>query len=176
MLEQKRYEHQREHGERAAEDEGRPAAAPRESRKGNKDECSDCDCTAPSEHLRSKPVAAAGEQVELVPIVRERAVELLTGWVVRDRLAHGRQQCERDGTGRDGDCCKRFADAPDVAHVRERPRDQPAAQRDADEERVGRVHERKRGGGDGDRREHAPRRIGDVHEDEREHRGHEQLP
>ena len=121
---------------------------PREHRERHEDERRDRDGAAAREHA-GREVVARSVLDELVAVVPERALQLHRRRLVRDGLARDRQQRERDGGRRHADRAERRGDAPRRARLREKLRDEPARERNAEERRIRRVHERERGGRDG---------------------------
>ena len=95
---------------------------------------------------------------------------------MRDGVAGDREQREPDGRGRDGDAGERGGDPPGAPTLGERGHQQPAPQREAEEERVGRMDERERQRRHPGGEEHAQCRPACVGEDEREDGRDEQLP
>ena len=88
------HEHEREHGEEAAEHERAPAAARGRGRRAAPRRARARRPPRPAEHLRREPVAAVREDVELVPVVLERPGELVPGRV-RPRRSRGRSAAAR---------------------------------------------------------------------------------
>ena len=95
---------------------------------------------------------------------------------VREHVALQRQQRERDGSSRDRDGHEGCGDPSSIRPVDERADGEPARERDAEKRRIGRMHERERESRHHHREQRRPRRLTRVHEDERQQRRDEQLP
>ena len=136
----------------------------------------DRDRPAAAEHLGREPVARLREDVDLARVVRERAPQLAPGRRVRRGRADERDDRERHGRRSARASATRAARERLVVGVREqRSRDEEAAERQAEEDRVGRVDDRKREPAGRDRAEPGEPRREQVGEDEREHGRDEQL-
>ena len=176
VREQRRPEHQHEHGEEAADHERTPAAPGGERRERHGEEREDGDRAGPPEHLGRQPVRPVGEDVELALVVLQRALELGRPGVHRDGLMSDRAQPERDEDRRHGDRREREAALGQLGPRERGARGHVPGERDQYEQRVGRVDERERTGRHREGCQPGPRAMGDVREEQRDHRGHEQLP
>ena len=164
-----------EHGERSAEDEGRPALPRGECAERDEDEPGHRDCAGTRDDLGTKRVVMQRVDVQLTSVFRKRALQLTSRRRVRFRFADQRQEPGEGSTGRQEERREARGGAPCIATSQKRACNGETEQRHAEEDGGARVHEQHL---DADRREREterPPRMAQEEEEERESCGHQDM-
>jgi len=177
VREDERQQGDREGDEHRPEHEGAPHPPEREESQRKERERGDRDHPRAAEELRRQPVAVQPEDVELQAVVREGPAHLCVRGIVRDGLAHDREQPEDNQPRRHEDRRQGRPDVGDVvANVEDRAHEQEADEPRGDEHRVARMDERHRRRCGRDRGDERPGGVADVGEDECQQRRQQQRP
>ena len=130
-----------EHSERPAEHEGRPALPGCKRSEGNEREPCHGNRAAARDHLRTKCVVMERADVQLLPVFRQRALELALRRRVRRRLPDERQEPDERGSGRQEERRERRGQAARIAAGEQDAGDGEAEQGHAEKDGGARVDE-----------------------------------